>query len=130
MSQSDFPLHRRDFLLGGLSAAALAAGPAPFAFAQSRSETLLVVQELGPNSLDMQGVGSNQTVNGLSWNCYDRLLSYATRTLPDATTSYDRATLAPELAESWQEAADGMSCMFRLRQDALFHDGTPVTARD
>ena len=44
--------------------------------AQGRSETLLVVQELGPNSLDMQGVGSNQTVNGLSWNCYDRLMTY------------------------------------------------------
>ena len=32
---------------------------------KARNETLLVVQELGPNSLDMQGVGSNQTVNGL-----------------------------------------------------------------
>ena len=33
--------------------------------AQGRAETLLVVQELSPNSLDMQGVGSNQTVKGL-----------------------------------------------------------------
>ncbi|MEO8320285.1 MAG: ABC transporter substrate-binding protein, partial [Bradyrhizobium sp.] len=93
-------------------------------------ETLLVVQELGPNSLDMQGVGSNQTVNGLSWNCYDRLLSYANKTLPDGTQSYDREKLAPELAESWEVAADGMSCTFRLRKDATFHDGTPVTAKD
>ena len=35
----------------------------------------------------MQGVGSNQTVNGLSWNCYDRLLTYAAKTLPDGTVS-------------------------------------------
>ena len=95
-----------------------------------RADTLLVVQELGPNSLDMQGVGSNQTVNGLSWNCYDRLLTYAAKTMPDGTPSYDRATLAPELAESWQVASDGMSCTFKLRKDATFHDGTPVTAKD
>ncbi|WP_373870069.1 ABC transporter substrate-binding protein [Azorhizobium oxalatiphilum] len=100
------------------------------AMAQNRNETLLVVQELGPNSLDMHGVGSNQTVNGLSWNTYDRLLSYGEVKLPDGTLSYDRATLTPELAEKWEEAADGMSCTFHLRKDATFHDGTPVTAKD
>jgi peptide/nickel transport system substrate-binding protein len=130
MSPSNLPFNRRCFLLGSLSAAALTAGPAPFAFAQSRGETLLVVQELGPNSLDMQGVGSNQTVNGLSWNCYDRLLTYAPKNLADGTPSYDREKLAPELAESWEVAADGMSCTFKLRKDAKFHDGSPVTAKD
>ena len=130
MSPSDFSFDRRDFLLGGMSAVGLATTNIPLALAQSRSETLLVVQELGPNSLDMQGVGSNQTVNGLSWNCYDRLLTYATKTLPDGTPSYDREKLAPELAESWEVAADGMSCTFKLRKNAKFHDGTPVTAKD
>src|SRR5260221_3475730 len=127
---TSFTLNRRNFLqttLAGASAAALGTSSAE---AQGRAETLLVVQELGPNSLDMQGVGSNQTVNGLSWNCYDRLLSYAAKTLPDGTLSYDREKLAPELAESWEVAADGMSCTFRLRKDATFHDGTPVTAKD
>ncbi|MGL9623510.1 ABC transporter substrate-binding protein [Bradyrhizobium sp. U531] len=129
---SDFPLHvsRRHVVLGGLGATAMATIASPIAKAQGRAETLLVVQELGPNSLDMQGVGSNQTVNGLSWNCYDRLLSYASKTLPDGTLSYDREKLAPELAESWEIAADGMSCTFKLRKDAKFHDGTTVTARD
>src|SRR5438874_5730997 len=112
MSASSFDVNRRS-VLGGLGL-----------------ETLLVVQELSPNSLDMQGVGSNQTVNGLSWNCYDRLLSYAAKTLPDGTLSYDREKLAPELAESWEVAADGMSCTFRLRKGATFHDGSPVTAKD
>ena len=127
---ASFILNRRNFLrtsLAGASAAALGVGPAK---TQGRSETLLVVQELGPNSLDMQGVGSNQTVNGLSWNCYDRLLSYAAKTLPDGTLSYDREKLAPELAESWEVAADGMSCTFKLRKGATFHDGSPVTAKD
>jgi peptide/nickel transport system substrate-binding protein len=124
-------IDRRRFLQTGVAAGlATGFGGIDPVLAQSRAETLLVVQELGPNSLDMQGVGSNQTVNGLSWNCYDRLLSYASTTLPDGTLSYDRAVLAPELAEKWEVAADGMSCTFYLRKDATFHDGTPVTAKD
>ena len=130
MSSSSFFPSRRHFLQTTLAGATAAAFRGSDADAQGRSETLLVVQELGPNSLDMQGVGSNQTVNGLSWNCYDRLLSYGSKTLADGTLSYDREKLAPELAESWEVAADGMSCSFKLRKDAKFHDGTPVTARD
>ncbi|MBR1268273.1 ABC transporter substrate-binding protein [Bradyrhizobium sp. AUGA SZCCT0222] len=130
MSHSSFFLSRRQFLQTTLAGATAAGFHGSDVAAQGRSETLLVVQELGPNSLDMQGVGSNQTVNGLSWNCYDRLLTYASKTLPDGTLSYDREKLAPELAESWEVAADGMSCAFKLRKDAKFHDGTPVTASD
>ena len=130
MSYANDGFTRRLFLKQATAAAAATALTNREAFAQARGETLLVVQELGPNSLDMQGVGSNQTVNGLSWNCYDRLMTYAAKTLADGTPSYDRMTLAPELAESWQVAADGMSCTFKLRKDATFHDGTPVTAKD
>jgi peptide/nickel transport system substrate-binding protein len=130
MSYANDGFTRRLFLKQATAAAAATALTNREAFAQARGETLLVVQELGPNSLDMQGVGSNQTVNGLSWNCYDRLMTYASKTLPDGTPSYDRMTLAPELAESWEVAADGMSCTFKLRKDATFHDGTPVTAKD
>ena len=123
-------LDRRGFLQATLAAgAATCLGPS-LVVAQGRGDVLLLVQELGPNSLDMHGVGSNQTVNGLAWNCYDRLMTYAPKTLPDGTVSYDRQALAPELAESWQVAADGMSCTFKLRKDATFHDGTPVTAND
>src|SRR3569623_1600576 len=125
MSASSFDLSHRSVVLG-LAGAALTPR---FASAQGRAETLLVVQELGPNSLDMQGVGSNQTVNGLSWNCYDRLLSYTSRTLPDGTLSYDREKLAPELAESWEVAADGKSCTIRMRKQAKIHERTPVTAK-
>jgi len=106
MSASDFMVNRRDLVLGGLGAAATTMIAPPFAWRSRGPRTLLVVQELGANSLDMQGVGSNQTVNGLSWNCYDRLLTYASKILPDGTPSYDREKLAPELAESWEVAAD------------------------
>ena len=126
---SNLSLDRRLFLKSASAAAALLGGSGG-AMAQARGDTLLVVQELGPNSLDMHGVGSNQTVNGLSWNCYDRLMSYGVKTLADGTPSYDRMKLTPELAESWEIAPDGMSCTFKLRKDALFHDGTPVTAKD
>jgi peptide/nickel transport system substrate-binding protein len=39
-------------------------------------------------------------------------------------------TLAPELAENWQLADHGRSLTFRLRADARWSDGTPVTADD
>jgi len=130
MPVDQLDLDRRRFLLRTLvGAAAVSVGTRPV-WSQGRAETLILVQELGPNSLDMHGVGSNQTVNGLAWNCYDRLMTYAAKTLPDGTLSYDRAVLAPELAESWQVASDGMSCTFVLRKDATFHDGTAVTAKD
>jgi peptide/nickel transport system substrate-binding protein len=98
--------------------------------AQGRQETLLVVREFGPNSLDIHGVGANRPTYGLSWNVYDRLLTHGKKTLPDGTVTYDYSVLQPELAESWQVAPDGMSVTFKLRQDATFHDGTPVTAHD
>lgn len=129
MSAMDPNVSRRRFLGGATAVSAIALNGGS-AFAQTKAETLLIVQELGPNSLDMHGVGSNQTVNGLSWNCYDRLLTYGAKTLPDGVPSYDRQSLQPELAERWDVAADGMSCTFYLRKDSTFHDGTPVTARD
>jgi len=103
---------------------------APTVFAQSRGETLVVLIEFGPNSMDIHGVGANFRSYGASWNLYDRLLTYGMKTLPDGTRSYDHAVLKPELAESWQVTPDGMSATFKLRKDAKFHDGTPVTARD
>ena len=100
------------------------------ALAQGRNETLIVVVESGPNSMDIQGVGTNRPAYQASWNLYDRLMTFGIKTLPDGTRSYDYTVLRPELAESWQTAADRMSVTFKLRKDARFHDGTPVTAKD
>jgi peptide/nickel transport system substrate-binding protein len=109
---------------------ALALGLTLPALGQMRSDTLIVLVESGPNSLDIHGVGANFRAYGASWNLYDRLITHATKTLPDGTRSYDHTVLKPELAESWQVAPDGMSVTFKLRRDARFHDGAPVTARD
>src|SRR5438034_10541911 len=99
-------------------------------FAQGRSETLLVVTESGPKSMDIHGVGANRPAYQASWNLYDRLMTFGVQTLPDGTRSYDYSVLKPELAESWQIAADGVSVTFKLRKDARFHAGAPVTAKD
>jgi peptide/nickel transport system substrate-binding protein len=109
-----------------LAASALAAPAA----AQGRAETLVVLTEFGPNSMDIHGVGANFRAYGASWTLYDRLLSHGTKTLADGSRSYDHNVLKPELAESWTMAPDGMSVTFKLRKDAKFHDGSPVTARD
>ncbi|MDR7418630.1 MAG: ABC transporter substrate-binding protein [Armatimonadota bacterium] len=42
----------------------------------------------------------------------------------------DETGLIPWLAESWQVSADGRRVTFRLRPDARWHDGRPVTAND
>ena len=50
------------------------------------------------------------------------------KTLPDGTLYYDRDKFKLELAED-RNARD-MSVTFKLRKNAKFHDGTPVTAKD
>lgn len=126
-------MDRRDFLSGtGTAATSLALGSLPLqALAQARpKDVLIVANEFGPNSLDIHTVGANRPSYGVSWICYDRLMTYGRKTLPDGRVVYDRDRLEPELAESWQMARDGMSVTFKLRRNAKFHDGTPVTARD
>mgnify|MGYP005833082731 FL=1 len=38
--------------------------------------------------------------------------------------------VTPELAESWEVSEDGLTYIFRLRENIKFQDGTPITARD
>ena len=38
--------------------------------------------------------------------------------------------IVPDLAESWNISGDGRVYTFHLRPDAVFHDGSPVTAQD
>jgi ABC-type transport system substrate-binding protein len=45
--------------------------------------------------------------------------------------SFDpRLNLTADLAESWTISEDGLTYTFKLRQNAKFHDGRPVTAQD
>ncbi|MEO1620252.1 MAG: ABC transporter substrate-binding protein [Cyanobacteria bacterium J06632_3] len=97
----------------------------------SEPSVLTVVQGGGfPNGLDLHQVGTNRPAYGISWALYDRLVTFGNKTLSDGTLSYDYTVIEPELAESWTVADDGLSVTFKLRPDATFHDGTPVTAKD
>ena len=124
-------MQRRDFLQTTAAGSLVIGGLPSTAMAQARpKDVLIVANEFGPNSLDIQTIGANRASYGVSWLAYDRLMSYGKKTLPDGRVMYDRNKLEPELAESWQMAPDGGSVTFKLRGNAKFHDGTPVTAKD
>jgi peptide/nickel transport system substrate-binding protein len=123
-------MNRRTFIRStGAAAVSAVAAPAVWspARAQSRQETLLIVSESGPNNLDIHGVGTNVPGYECSWNCYDRLISHEMKSV-DGVPYYDRDKYKPELAEDM--SIGDMSVTFRLRKDAVFQDGTPVTAKD
>src|SRR5438477_10110380 len=120
-------MKRRDFL----KAAAAGAVAAPYirsAQAQARKDTLLTLSESGPNNLDIMGVGTNRPGYEASWNTHDRLVTFGVKQDANGNDHYDYTKIEPELAESWD--LGDMSAAFKLRRDATFHDGTPVTARD
>lgn len=98
--------------------------------APTRAQTLIIVTEEGPSTLDIDAPNANVETHGASWNTYDRLITHARIKLPDGSWSYDYTKFEPELAESWEIAPDGKSAIFHLRKNAKFHDGKPVTARD
>lgn len=125
-------MRRRAFLAATsmLTAAGLLLGAAGAAQAQGRKDTLLVLVENGPNSMDIHGVGTSFRSYVAAWNMYDRLVSFGIKTLPDGTQMYDYSKIVPELAESYMAAPDGKSFTFKIRRDAKFHDGAPVTAHD
>jgi len=125
-------MKRRDFLksMTALSATSALSAPAIWspAKAQSRQETLLIVSESGPNNLDIHGVGTNVPGYEVSWNCYDRLISHEMKTLPNGTPYYDKSKFKMELADDMN--VGDMSVTFKLKKNAVFQDGTPVTAKD
>ena len=89
---------------------------------------MLIVSESGPNNLDIHGVGTNVPGYEVSWNCYDRLISHEMKSGPGGVPYYDRDKFKPELAEDMN--VGDMSVTFKLKKNATFQDGTPVTAKD
>jgi peptide/nickel transport system substrate-binding protein len=123
-------MKRRDFLKSTAAVAGAITAPAIFspAKAQSRQETLLIVSESGPNNVDIHGVGTNVPGYEVSWNCYDRLISHEMKTGANGVPYYDRDKFKMELAEDMNVGP--MSATFKLKKNATFQDGTPVTAKD
>jgi peptide/nickel transport system substrate-binding protein len=125
-------MQRRQFLKSMTAVAAggaLPTAPAVWssAKAQTRQEVLLIVSESGPNNIDIHGIGTNVPGYEASWNCYDRLISHEMKT-QDGTPYYDRDKFKMELADDMK--IGDMSATFTLKKNAVFQDGTPVTAKD
>ena len=126
-------MRRRDFIKGtsAFTAGSVIAGD-PFAtspvLAQDKSEVLLAVFENGPNSLDFHTPGANRLVYEVVWNIYDRLIGFGVKKDANGNDYYDFDNLQPELAEEWD--LRDTHVILKLRKDATFLDGTPVTAKD
>jgi peptide/nickel transport system substrate-binding protein len=102
---------------------------APAAHGQSRAETLRYVTGASVNTLDPNIPGTTREAFALSMGTYDRLVSFGRKQL-NGRWVFDLDTITGELAESWSVSPDGMKLTFKLRPDAKFHDGSPVTADD
>ena len=124
-------MKRRAFIKAtAVASAAATAAPAVWsdARAQARNETLLIVGESPPNSMDIHGLGANRPAYEVSWNTHDRLITYGVKNDANGNDHYDYTKLEPELATDWNLTSTSVT--FRLRKDAKFHDGTPITAKD
>lgn len=121
-------ISRRTLLAGSILAPAVAA---PLrAQATTPADVLVVVGEQGPNSLDTHVPIANDYSRLVAWNVYDKLVSHGVKQLENGAMGYDVSVMKPELAESWDISPDGKTIVFHLRQNATFHDGSPVTADD
>ncbi|MGJ4895606.1 ABC transporter substrate-binding protein [Bradyrhizobium oligotrophicum] len=122
-----FEMSKRSlFAVTALLAVMLAA---PSAHAQSRAETLRYVTGATVNTLDPNIPGSTREAFALSMSTYDRLVSFGRKQL-NGKWVFDLDTITGELAESYQVSSDGLKITFKLRPDAKFQDGSPVTAED
>jgi peptide/nickel transport system substrate-binding protein len=97
--------------------------------AQTRAETLRYVTGASVNTLDPNIPGSTREAFALSLSTYDRLVSFGRKQI-NGKWAFDLDTIRGELAESFDISPDGLTLTFRLRKDAQFQDGTPVTAED
>lgn len=123
-------MKRRQFLTSAAAMGAATFLPRSWAHAQSRAESLRVLSEGAANSFDAFSVGVNRNSIQVSWNVYDRLVSFGYKNIGEGVGYYDYFDIQPQLAESYEVSEDKTSITFKLRKDATFHDGTPVTAAD
>jgi peptide/nickel transport system substrate-binding protein len=111
-------LTRRKFLVGSGATAAAAFGIDLPAWAQSGKVMLIACNSEIP-SFDPH-VSSGYASSMLMRNIYTSLV----------TSEGNPASIAPQLATAWTVSDDGLSYVFELDPNAVFHDGTPITADD
>ena len=102
---------RKTLLSASVSLAALIAAQAASA---QEAVFVMATNEVGAPTYNPIKATMLNTATGL---LFDRLVSQA------ADLSYH-----PWLAESWEEAPDGMAWTFKLKQGVTFHNGEPFNA--
>lgn len=115
-------------MLGAAAALAFFTAAVP-AKAQTRAETLRYVTGAAVNTLDPNIPGSTREAFAVSLSTYDRLVSFGRKQL-NGKWVFDLDTIRGELAESYTVSPDGLKITFKLRSNAKFQDGSPVTAED
>ena len=98
------------------------------------------VQASDSAEADSSPNSSKDTINLCLNQVIETLNPYASSSLIDNQLFYqlydtlfffnDNGELEPRLAESWEVAEDGKTYTIKLREDAKFHNGEPVTAED
>ncbi|MEZ4863215.1 MAG: ABC transporter substrate-binding protein [Caldilineaceae bacterium] len=149
LAQGRANLSRRRFLqllgagagIGVLAACAPAPQPqqaAPAAAAPAAAETPGTAENglMRPSGTPKRG-GTLRTAFGVTTAHYDIQQGGAVAVMCQVYNNLVRRnlvdglrTVIPDLAESWEMAADGLTYTFPLRQGVKFHDGEPFTADD
>ncbi len=104
---------RKHLIAASVSLAAMVS-MAPAVFAQEAT-LVFASSEVGQPTYNPVKATSLNVASSL---IFDRLVAQ------DANRSYH-----PHLAESWEEAEDGMSWVFHLKQGVTFHNGAPFNAQ-
>ena len=116
-------LSRRGFLkvLAAGSAATVGTIALDFAspaIASAQDASTLRIAWLTPATLDPRSASGDSEIAVLN-ALYDYLID-----------TDSAANLVPRLASSWEVSDDGLQYTLQLREDAAFHDGSPVTVDD
>ena len=120
---------KRRHVLQSAAGLALAAQVPGSALAQSRAETLRFVTGGTVNTLDPCVPGSTRESFGVAMNVYDRLFTFGRKRLGNDWV-FDAEVIRPELAAGYSMSDDKKTITIKLRPDAVWHDGTKVTAED
>jgi len=94
------------------------AQPAPAIVTPDAAHTLRVIPQANLTSLDPVWTTAVVTRNH-AYMVYDQLVAVDADFHPQ-----------PQMADSWKTDEDGKTWLFTLREKLVFHDGTPVLARD
>lgn len=105
---------------GGASSSTPASASASAASGTSSNDSTTLTLAINADILttDPQAL-NNGTTTSVLYNVFSNLVKYD-----------DSGEIVMDLAESYELLEDQVTWEFKIREDAVFHDGTPVTAED